>query len=76
MKTIHQEIPKEQKEILDTALQAMQKILTLTKEKDNHLDFDIMTLRDLLKYKISIEVTQKELDEFSVKNGIDFPEYL
>lgn len=75
MRTIYQEIPQEQKDILDTALQSMQKILSLTKEKDNYLDFDIMTLRALLKYKISVEVTQEELDKFTTTNQIDFPEY-
>lgn len=75
MRTIHQEIPQEQKDILDNALQAMQKILSITKEKDNHLDFDILTLRALLNYKINIEISQEDLDKFTSRNGIDFPEY-
>ena len=75
MRKIQQEIPQEQKDILDNALQAMQKILSLTKEKDNYLDFDIMTLKALLNYKILVEVNEEELDKFSITNGIDFPEY-
>jgi len=75
MRIINQEIPTEQKEILDKALKVMQQALSITKEKDNYLDFDIMTLRILLKYKITIEVTEKELNEFTKKEGVDFPEY-
>ena len=45
MRIINQEIPTEQKEILDNALKVMQQALSITKEKDNYLDFDIITLR-------------------------------
>ena len=76
MRTIHQEIPQEQKDILDNALKVMQQALLITKNKDSHLNFDIDTLRALLKYKIEVVLTDVEFDNFTSDNGVDFPEYI
>lgn len=74
--TIQQQLPPSQVEILQHALKVLQTSLQLTKEKDNHLDFDIMTLQALLKYNVKIELSKTALDKFSTTEGIDFPDYI
>ena len=72
---IVQKLPKEQIDILLHGLQVLQLSYALTKEKDNYLDFDIMTLKALLKYDVVIELKKSQHDKFSTTEGIDFPKY-
>jgi hypothetical protein len=73
---IVQKLPKSQVDILLHGLKVLKLSYTLTKEKDNYLDFDIMTLEALLKYDVVIELKKSQHDKFSTTEGIDFPEYI
>lgn len=73
---IQQKLPQSQVDILLHALKVLKLSYTLTKEKDNFLDFDIMTLEALLKYNVVVELEKGEFDKFTMKEGIDFPNYL
>lgn len=73
---IVQKLPKSQVDILLHGLKVLKTAYTLTKEKDNYLDFDIMTLEALLKYNVVIEMEKSQHDKFSTTEGIDFPEYI
>ncbi len=73
---VSQKLPKSQVDILLHGLKVLKLSYTLTKEKDNYLDFDIMTLEALLKYDVVIELKKSQLDKFSTTEGIDFPEYI
>lgn len=73
---ISQTLPKSQVEILLHGLKMLKTAYQLTQEKDNYLDFDIMTLEALLRYDVVIELQEGEYDKFSTINGIDFPQYL
>ena len=77
MRTIKQVIPQEQKDIIVNALSILQKMYdTLPAESQSQfMTFDIVTLRSLMKYNISVELTDKEFGSFSINNGVDFPEY-
>lgn len=72
---VSQKLPKSQVEILLHGLKMLKTAYTLTKEKDNYLDFDIMTLEALLKYNVVIELKEGEFNNFTKTEGIDFPEY-
>ena len=74
---IKQEIPKDQKDILIKALNVLRDKI----EKDgDSFDrdctlFDIGTLKALLTYETSIQISEEDKLHFSFKHGMDFPEY-
>lgn len=37
--------------------------------------FDITTLIGMIKYDVSVTMTEKEQGEFTAYNGVDYPEY-
>ena len=45
-------------------------------EDEHDKYFDIYSLRGLMKYKVSVELTDYEYNNFTSKHGVDFPEYL
>lgn len=68
-------IPHSQKEILKRAIGLLEATIKLG-AKDEHLMFDLTTLRTLLNYEIGVALTDEEKESFTSKNGIDFPEYI
>jgi len=75
MKTI-QEIPEAQKAIIQKALASLCE--ELKKEgnlSESYEKFDATVLHSLLNYKVFVEFSEKELNEFTSKNGVDFPMY-
>lgn len=78
---IIQEIPQAQKDIITQAIVNLQRNLEILSDLNNenmtisHLQHDLKTLKSLMFYKINVELTQKEFDQFTMTNGIDFPEY-
>jgi hypothetical protein len=73
---IVQKLPQSQIDILLHGLKVLKLSYALTKEKDNYLDFDIMTLEALLKHDVVIEMEKETYDKFSTTEGIDFPKYI
>ena len=72
---ILQKLPPSQIEILLHGLKVLKLSYSLTKEKDNYLDFDILTLETLLKYDVVVELNKSQLDNFTTTEGIDYPIY-
>lgn len=81
MKNIEVKLPKEQVSILIDALEDYQQSMKskadipfgMKKEDYHHKVFDITTLLALLKYEVSITLTEQQLDSFTADNGVDFP---
>jgi hypothetical protein len=81
---ISQVIPTEQKAIILYALEKREQQLKEDLKKYNGTDseimahelFDILTLKALFKYEISVGLSNKQLDIFTSVNGIDFPIYI
>jgi hypothetical protein len=79
---IVQKLPDAQVEILKEALKVLSATLKVVdsegeNEKIQHKEFDITTLLGMLNgNEVKIELTQDSFDEFTMKNGVDFPEYI
>jgi hypothetical protein len=69
-------IPHSQKVILKKAIGLLQEAVTRVGSKDEHLMFDLTTLKALLNYEVGVALTDQERESFTSKNGIDFPEYI
>ena len=74
---IIQTIPEGQKSIIKKALAHLEDALKQINDSEtaNFLLHDILTLKSLLKYKVVVELTTKEMDKFTAVNGVDFPIY-
>lgn len=69
-------IPTGQKDILAKAIGLLEGAVKNLGLNDEHLMFDLTTLKALLNYEISVSLTEQEKQSFTSKNGIDFPEYI
>lgn len=77
MKTL-QTLPKEQTAIIKKALEVYRDSLQKVNSDDDILQteiFDTLVLQSLIGYKVNIELTAKEVKDFTSKNGVDFPEF-
>jgi hypothetical protein len=81
---ITQELPKSQKYIILKSLLLREAHLKKLIEdfKGHSLEeefasevFDIKTLIGMIKYDVSVTMTEKEQGEFTAYNGVDYPEY-
>lgn len=78
-------IPKEQSKIIRDALdQYLKNIINikenLEKKYQNtdelgYLEYDIYTLKSMMNYELSINISQNKIDNFSMNHNVDFPEY-
>jgi hypothetical protein len=85
MKTIKQELPKAQIDIIVQALsireQDLQRYLQnlgVTEEDSTAIQyelFDILVLKKMLAYKVEISLTQPQVEYFTSINGVDYPMY-
>ena len=85
MKTIKQELPKAQIDIIVQALsireQDLQRYLQnlgVTEEDSTSIQyelFDILVLKKMLAYKVEISLTQPQVEYFTSINGVDYPMY-
>ena len=81
---ITQELPQSQKDIILKSLLLreahLKKLIedfkgcTLEEEFAREV-FDITTLIGMIKYDVSVTMTEKEQGEFTAYNGVDYPEY-
>ena len=85
MVQITQALPILQKEIIIKSLRQREKYLkgifnefkgSVITEDVHHELFDITTLIAMLKYDVVVSMTEKESDEFTSKNGVDYPKYV
>lgn len=84
MKTIAQELPKGQKDIILHALTLRE--IQLHKDKEvyegtdleniHHELFDILVLKKMLAYKVDVVLTEVQHEHFTSINKVDYPEYL
>jgi hypothetical protein len=81
---ITQELPQSQKDIILKSLLLREAHLKKLIEdfKGHSLEeefarevFDIKTLIGMIKYDVSVTMTEKEQGEFTAYNGVDYPEY-
>ena len=81
---ITQELPQSQKDIILKSLLLREAHLKKLIEdfKGHSLEeefarevFDITTLIGMIKYDVSVTMTEKEQGEFTAYNGVDYPEY-
>ena len=74
---IVQTIPAGQKDVIKKALAHLEDALLDVNDSEttNFLLHDILTLKSLLKYKVVVVLTTKEMDNFTANNGVDFPIY-
>lgn len=81
---ITQELPQSQKDIILKSLLLREAHLKKLIEdfKGHSLEeefarevFDITTLIGMMKYDVSVTMTEKEQGEFTAYNGVDYPEY-
>lgn len=73
-----QEIPQGQKEILKKALSHYLHSVKAIKDENQekfHLEHDIFVLERLMNYELTVNLTDKEMDNFTSDNGVDFPIY-
>ena len=83
MKTIVQELPKGQKDIIlhaltlrEIQLQKDQEIYTGQDLEDIHRDlFDIFVLKRMLGYKVDIVLNDAQFEHFTSINKVDYPIY-
>jgi uncharacterized protein YfbU (UPF0304 family) len=83
MKTIVQELPKGQKDIILHALTLRQIQLTKDLEVYEAIDlenihyelFDINVLKKLLGYKVDIVLNEAQYEHFTTINKVDYPMY-
>jgi hypothetical protein len=72
-------LPKEQTEIIKEALsyylEQFKKFNELPTESEEYKIYDLTQLQALMNYDVKIELTSKEKENFTFKNGIDFPLY-
>ena len=40
-----------------------------------YLEHDIYTLKSMMNYELSINISQNKIDDFSMNHNVDFPEY-
>lgn len=82
MRTIHQELPKGQKEIIQSAIETLETALKSEAKRnpDNetiHFTlFDLNVLKAMLNYKVEVVLTQEEMGSFTATNKVDFPLYV
>lgn len=69
-------IPQGQKEILKKAIDLLQDAVLKIGSTNEYLMFDLVTLKALLNYEVSVSLTDQEKERFTYQNGIDFPEYI
>jgi|LakMenEpi03Aug12_release.lakeMendotaPanAssembly.Ray.scaffolds.fasta_scaffold407302_2 hypothetical protein len=73
-------IPKSQTEIIIEALKYYRsqfgKFNSCPTESESYKIYDIMQLEALMSYDIRVDVSEEEVENFSVTNGIDFPTYV
>lgn len=83
MKTIVQELPKGQKDIIlhaltlrEIQLQKDQEIYTGQDLEDIHRElFDIFVLKRMLGYKVDIVLNDAQFEHFTSINKVDYPMY-
>ena len=83
MKTIVQELPKGQKDIIlhaltlrEIQLQKDQEIYTGQDLEDIHHElFDIFVLKRMLGYKVDIVLNDAQFEHFTAINKVDYPMY-
>ena len=79
MTTIHTQIPPAQVQILKYALGTLEASMKALKHSDSidiqHLEHDIITLRAILDYDITVSMTEQQRNSFTAVNGVDFPIY-
>jgi hypothetical protein len=72
-------LPKAQTKIIKDALnyylEQFIKFNEIPSNKEEHRIYDLKQLISLMNYDVKIELTSKEKENFSFKNGIDFPMY-
>ena len=73
-------IPKSQTGIIREALayyrSQYEKFNSAPTESESYKIFDLMTLEALMNYDIKVDISDKDKENFSRKNGIDFPKYI
>lgn len=78
---IQTKIPKEQKEIIRQALINLENQIELINKlntqsiEDNFIKHDLHVLKSLLAYDIIVQLAPKQKENFTFKEGIDFPEW-
>jgi len=83
MKTIVQELPKGQKDIIlhaltlrEIQLKKDQEIYTGQDLEDIHCElFDILVLKKMLGYKVDIVLNDAQFEYFTSINNVDYPMY-
>ena len=83
MKTIVQELPKGQKDIILHALTLREIQLHkdlkvyegLDLENIHHELFDILVLKKMLAYKVDVVLNEAQHEHFTSINKVDYPEY-
>lgn len=85
MKTITQELPKAQVNIIIQALsireEELERYMSSTstipvdREAIQFELFDILVLKKMLQYKVEVSLTQSQHDNFGSVNGVDYPQY-
>ena len=83
MKTIVQELPKGQKDIIlhaltlrEIQLKKDQEIYTGSDLEDIHHElFDILVLKKMLGYKVDIVLNDAQYEHFTAINKVDYPMY-
>jgi hypothetical protein len=72
-------LPKGQTKIIKDALnyylEQFKKFNELPTESEEYKIYDLTQLQALMNYDVKIELTSKEKESFTFKNGIDFPMY-
>lgn len=85
MVQISQALPIAQKDIIIKSLRQREKYLkgiidefkgNVIPEDIHHELFDIITLIGMLKYDVVVSMTEKENEQFTSKNGVDYPKYV
>jgi hypothetical protein len=44
--------------------------------RDSHQAFDLLQLKALMSYEVSVKLTNEQIDSFTASHGVDFPEYI
>ena len=74
------EIPQGQRDVIKKALNfylsSLENIGIQLDDEANYMHFDLLQLRGMMDYPISIEISDDEKRKFTGKYGVDFPEYI
>jgi hypothetical protein len=77
-----QSLPESQKEIIIEALALLEaKYAAFYERNESDIEasqkcFDALVLKAMMKYDVNIVLSEKQLDNFTADNGVDFPEFV